>query len=106
MTWDDILVLDDTALNLAIETHCGVHQQGLFPGPLNYTLSWEWCMILAWQYNLAIHAPYAGLPGSVCVVPYPTTTALAVSTEAEARHAICQLTVARALGLEGPLPPF
>ncbi len=106
MTWDDILVLNDTELDLAVETYCGVHQQGLFPGPMAYTLSWEWCMILAWKYSLAIHAPYAGLSGSVCVVPYPATTTLMVPTEAEARHAICQLALARALGLGGPFPAF
>ena len=115
LTWDVVCALDGEALNLAVEHWCLGHvwQQEtvaelgqrwvLRPADggtiyssvphLHTTAQWEACMALCWRYGLAIHAPYKGYDGYVCLIARPDSSAQICHTEAEARRAICQLAV-------------
>lgn len=119
MTWDDVLALNDEALNLAIETHCLGHQwqseyyydQGgrpmwvlRHPGigtvhssvPHLYTTeSWKECMALMWRYHLSLRAHSLLIMWTVELGE--DRHGIVVMTEAEARRAICQLALWQAL---------
>jgi hypothetical protein len=127
MTWEEILTLDNAALNLAIEWYCTTHQWHVERIPdvgreawvlehadiewrlyssepsLHHTASWDCCMALAWKYRISIWCSQ-GLPGvrwAWCVALLggheDGSWGTTVMTEAEARRAICQLALWQAI---------
>src|ERR1051326_1919701 len=113
MTWQDILALDDDALNLALEAQvfqrtwtvlppCPIDPRHLWTpdqdGSPTYatvphlytTTDWESCMGLAFRYEIGLWPCRAGDGGWVIQHPATDGHALSARTEAEARRAICR----------------
>ena len=116
MTWDEILALDDDALNLALEAQvfqrtwaalppCATEPRQLWmldqDGLPTYatvphlytTTDWEACMGLAFRYQIGVWPCGAGDVGWVIQHPDADGYALRARTEAEARRAICHLAL-------------
>jgi hypothetical protein len=116
MTWDEILALDDHALNLALETHVYHHQWAALPPcpidprqlwmldqdglptyatvpHLHTTTDWEACMGLAFRYEIGLWPCRADDGGWVIQHPATDGYALRARTEAQARRAICHLAL-------------
>lgn len=68
---------------------------------LNYLEDWRLCMPLWWRFGLVMQSPYAQAQGFVWAIPLQEMSSLAVTTESEARRAICCLAVWQALRHEG-----
>jgi hypothetical protein len=119
MTFEELLALDDDALNRLIEQVCYPEhhwQPGTLtdrdcwelvspdvPGRLwstvphlHYTASWDRVMALAWRFRIGL---WPLPPGTdEWIVQYPATcTTLAAETEAALRRRICQLAAWQAL---------
>jgi len=117
MTWDEILALDDHALNLALEDHVYHRTWAMMPwcatasgrvwvldqdGPPTYatvphlytTTDWEACMALAFVHQIGLSP---GSPRGWRLQPFAYGRALFATTEAEARRAICRLALWLAL---------
>jgi hypothetical protein len=118
MTFEELLTLDDDALNRLIEESCYPEHQWRqicvansgeyvwelsLPPPqrcwstvpyLHHTASWTRTMALAWRYKIGLWPLKPGKEGWIVQLQHPgSCTTLAAETEDELRVRICQLAV-------------
>jgi len=89
LSWDEIVQMDEEALNLAVKDHCAPHS-------IRPTALWDAVMLLAWRQRICLVT--TNVPGTWIIYAdeLPGGFHLYATTQHEARVAICRLALWRA----------